>query len=188
MNLPNKLTILRAVLVPVFLVFLLIPTIPYNYLLAFVVFCIASFTDFLDGRIARKNNMVTSFGKFMDPLADKVLVTSALIALCALGFAPPVAGIIIVARDFMVSAIRLAAVSSEGKVIAANIWGKIKTAFQMVAICGVLLALHFASIYQVIVPDVIFYSNIAMWALAAVTAISGGIYLKQNIELINTFK
>ncbi len=188
MNLPNKLTILRAVLVPVFLVFLLIPSIPYNYLLAFVVFCVASFTDYLDGRIARKHNMITSFGKFMDPLADKVLVTSALIALCSLGFAPAAAVIIIVARDFLVSAIRLVAVSNDGKVIAANIWGKVKTALQMVVICALLLALHFASIYQVIFPAVIFYGNIGMWLLAAVTAISGGVYLKQNIELINTFK
>ena len=188
MNLPNKLTILRAVLVPVFLLFLLVPTIPYNYLIAFVVFAVASLTDYFDGRIARKRNMVTSFGKFMDPLADKVLVTSALIAFCAMGFAHPVAVIIIVARDFMVSAIRLAAVSSDGQVIAANIWGKIKTALQMVVICGVLVALHIASIYQAVSPDVILYSNIAMWVLTAVTAISGGIYLKQNASLINTFK
>lgn len=188
MNLPNKLTLLRAVLVPVFLVFLLIPTIPYNYLFAFVVFVIASLTDYFDGKIARKRNMVTSFGKFMDPLADKVLVTSALIAFCYLGFAHPVTVIIIVARDFMVSAIRLAAVSSEGHVIAANIWGKIKTAFQMVAICGIMLALHFTTIYQQIIPDVKYYSNITMWILTAITAISGGIYLKQNYKLINTFE
>ncbi len=208
MNLPNKLTVLRTLLVPVFLLFLLVSSIPGNYLWAFIVFVAASLTDFFDGRIARKNNMVTTFGKFLDPLADKILVTCALVAFTALGLCHPVACIIIIARDYMVSAIRLLAVSDGGKVIAANIWGKIKTALQMVSICAVLLALHIAveierayfmsntSIYGFfdllsptgVYATVVTASNIAMWVLAAVTALSGAVYLKQNIHLIDTFK
>ena len=188
MNLPNKLTVLRTLLVPVFLLFLLVPSIPGNYLWAFIVFAAASFTDFLDGRIARKNHMVTTFGKFLDPLADKVLVTCALVAFTALGLCPPVACIIIIARDYMVSAIRLVAVSGEGKVIAANIWGKIKTALQMVVLCASMLALYFVSLGVLDAALVATACRIAMWLLAGVTALSGAVYLKQNMHLINTFE
>ncbi|MEA5050255.1 MAG: CDP-diacylglycerol--glycerol-3-phosphate 3-phosphatidyltransferase [Oscillospiraceae bacterium] len=188
MNLPNKLTVLRTLLVPVFLLFLLTPSIPGNYLWAFVVFAAASLTDFFDGRIARKYGMVTTFGKFLDPLADKVLVTCALVAFTALGLCPPVACILIIARDYMVSAIRLAAVSGEGKVIAANIWGKIKTALQMLVLCAAMLALFFVGTGALPAGPVAVAITAAMWVLAGVTALSGAVYLKQNIHLIDTFK
>ncbi|MEA4911412.1 MAG: CDP-diacylglycerol--glycerol-3-phosphate 3-phosphatidyltransferase [Oscillospiraceae bacterium] len=188
MNLPNKLTVLRTLLVPVFLLFLLVPSIPGNYLWAFIVFAAASFTDFLDGRIARKNNIVTTFGKFLDPLADKVLVTCALVAFTALGYCPPVACIIIISRDYLVSAIRLIAVSGEGKVIAANIWGKIKTALQMLVLCAAMLALYFVSLGLLDAALVTVVCRAAMWLLAGVTALSGIVYLKQNLYLINTFE
>ena len=194
MNLPNKLTVLRVVLVPVFLVFTLLPDIPNNYLWACIVFALASFTDYLDGYLARKNNMVTTFGKFLDPLADKMLVTAALVAFVQLGLAGAVPVIIIIARDLMVSAIRMVAVSSDGKIIAANWWGKVKTALQMFAIIGVLLACHFTTIESHIFyrfPQIIvvqYWSRIIMWALAAYTLVSGLVYVFQNKSLINTFK
>ncbi|MEG0833147.1 MAG: CDP-diacylglycerol--glycerol-3-phosphate 3-phosphatidyltransferase [Oscillospiraceae bacterium] len=188
MNLPNKLTVLRVVLVPVFLVFLLVSGIPYNYSFAFLVFTAASLTDLLDGNIARKRNLVTNFGKFLDPLADKILVTGALIAFVELRLASCIAVIIIVTRDFIVSAIRLIAVNN-GRVVAANIWGKLKTVIQMVTIISVLLAMQLSISFGWFSTDlVIKCSNIAVWVLAAVTAISGWTYLAQNKDLISKDK
>ncbi len=188
MNLPNKLTITRALLVPVFLVFVLVPTIPFNFGLACAVFAVASFTDFLDGKIARSRGLVTSFGKFLDPLADKVLVISALVAFVELGLASPVAVIIVIARDLMVSGIRMVAASSDGKVIAANWWGKVKTAMQMVVIIAVLIAAQVAATDALSYETVCAASKVAMWVVAGFTAVSGAVYLVQNKELINTFK
>ena len=140
MNLPNKLTLLRVCLIPVFLLFVYVSAIPCHYLLALIVFAAASLTDMLDGKIARKHNLVTNFGKFLDPLADKVLVITALIVLVDLPDfrmnAIPL--IIIVAREFMVSGLRLLA-AEDGVVIPAGIWGKLKTSFTMVTLVGSLL-------------------------------------------------
>ena len=145
MNLPNKLTLLRVCLIPVFLLFVYVSAIPCHYLLALIVFAAASLTDMLDGKIARKHNLVTNFGKFLDPLADKVLVITALIVLVDLPDfrmnAIPL--IIIVAREFMVSGLRLLA-AEDGVVIPAGIWGKLKTAFTMVTLVGSLLYLSLA--------------------------------------------
>lgn len=188
MNLPNKLTVARAVLVPFFLAALLITAIPYNYLWACIIFTVASFTDFLDGKIARSRNMVTTFGKFLDPLADKILVTAALVAFVELGLASSVAVVIIIGRDLMVSGIRMVAVSSDGKVIAANWWGKIKTAMQMITIIAVLVAAHFCTGDAAAFDAVKYWSGITMWAVAAFTLISGLVYVFQNKKLINTFK
>lgn len=142
MNLPNKLTIMRAVLIPFFLVALLgdkgnsldVGLIPYGNWIALAIFAIASLTDMLDGKIARKYNLVTNFGKFMDPLADKLLVTSALIALIQMGRIESWIVIVIVAREFIISGYRLVA-AEKGTVIAAGIWGKVKTAVTMVMLC-----------------------------------------------------
>lgn len=187
MNLPNRLTLIRALLVPLFLVFLLVPAIPGHYFWACVVFSAASFTDWLDGHLARKNDAVTDFGKFLDPLADKILVTGAIIAFVSLGFAGPIPVILIVARDFMVSAIRLSAVSADGKVIAANWWGKVKTALQMIVIIAVLLLCHLTEGTPAF-DTVAWGSRLAMWALALFTALSGIVYLVQNKHLVNTYK
>lgn len=188
MNLPNKLTVLRTLLVPVFLVLLLVPDIPFGFGAACIVFALASFTDFLDGKIARARGLVTSFGKFLDPLADKVLVISALVAFVSLGLASPVAVIIVIARDLMVSGIRMIAATSDGKVIAANWWGKVKTALQMVTIIGILVAAQLMA-NGVIARDMLAaWSNAAVWAVAAFTALSGAVYAVQNKSLINTFK
>lgn len=137
MNLPNKITVARILLVPVFVVALLLPMDSAN-LIALGIFVIASITDSLDGHIARSRNMVTNFGKFLDPLADKLLVSSALIALAGMNKIPSWFVMVIVAREFMVTGIRLIA-SGEGRVIAASIWGKLKTITQIVAISLLLL-------------------------------------------------
>ena len=140
MNLPNKLTILRIILVPIMVI---IPFfniqgdfngIPYTYLIVDLIFIIAAITDKLDGSIARKKDIVTTFGKFLDPIADKILVLAALIMLVGMGKLPSWIPIIVLAREFVVSGYRLIAVEKGGKVIAASIWGKLKTATQMTAI------------------------------------------------------
>ena len=131
MNLPNKLTVLRVILIPVFIVFLMGEVAgDASCWIALGVFCIASVTDCLDGMIARKYNLITNFGKFMDPLADKLLVSSALICFIELGLLPSWFVIVIISREFIISGFRLVA-SDNGLVIAASFWGKIKTVFQM---------------------------------------------------------
>ncbi|MDE7297283.1 MAG: CDP-diacylglycerol--glycerol-3-phosphate 3-phosphatidyltransferase [Lachnospiraceae bacterium] len=131
MNLPNKITVFRVCMIPVFLVFMLVPGIPGGRYVAAAIFIIASASDFLDGYLARKNNLVTDFGKFMDPLADKLLVCSALICFVEIGSVPAWVVILIIAREFTISGFRLVAAGNH-IVIAANSWGKIKTVVQMV--------------------------------------------------------
>ena len=148
MNLPNKLTLLRVVLIPVFVVLLLLEG-GQNYTLriaALIVVCAASFTDFLDGQIARRNNLVTNFGKFMDPLADKLLVCSALICMIELGQLPSWYVITVIAREFIISGFRLVA-ADNGIVIAASWWGKFKTTFQMLTV--ILLILNIPALHTV---------------------------------------
>ena len=147
MNLANKLTMIRILLVPVFLLFITVKNIPYGSIIATVIFIIASITDQLDGYIARSRNQITNFGKFMDPLADKLLVASALICLSANGSLAAWISIIIISREFIISGFRLVA-SDNGIVIAASYWGKFKTTFQMIMI--VMLILNYDhQIYQI---------------------------------------
>ena len=148
MNLPNKLTLLRVVLIPVFVVLLLLEGGQNDTLriAALIVFCAASFTDFLDGQIARRNNLVTNFGKFMDPLADKLLVCSALICMIELGQLPSWYVITVIAREFIISGFRLVA-ADNGIVIAASWWGKFKTTFQMFTV--ILLILNIPALHTV---------------------------------------
>ena len=160
MNLPNKLTILRTIMIPIFLIFLYIPGLGMTGdVLAAAIFVLASFTDLLDGKIARKYNLVTNFGKFMDPLADKLLVCSALIALVDLNRIPAWVVIIIIAREFIISGFRLIA-SDNGVVIAASYWGKFKTTFQMIMI--ILLILNIDYPYSNIINMVIMYIALAL--------------------------
>lgn len=185
MNLPNKLTLLRILLVPVYLVFMYVPAIPYRFTLALVVFLLASITDALDGHIARKHNLITTFGKFADPLADKVLVLAALASLADLG-SGPVNGIvvtIVAAREFMVSGLRLVT-AEKGIVVAAGIWGKLKTAFTMVTIIAIQLWLMLQMDFGLtnLSEGVTFGVYIVLWALVWIsvllTVISGAVYLK----------
>lgn len=171
MNLPNKLTLLRIVLVPVFVVVLYL-NFPYNNLVALAVFILASLTDLLDGKIARKYHLVTDFGKFMDPIADKLLVTAALLVFVDWHMMPAWVVIVVIAREFIVSALRLVA-ASNGRVIAAGWSGKVKTASTMVCICIMLLGL----------PDVV---NVICSAIILVTtAYSGVEYLVKNRDVLN---
>ena len=186
MNLPNKLTLLRVILVPFFVAFLLWEAIPGNYLLALLVFAAASVTDALDGNIARKRGLVTTFGKFLDPLADKVLVLSALICFIALDIAHPVVVIIVTAREFLVTSLRLVA-AADGTVIAASIYGKVKTVVQMVSIVAILAMLAVEELTGAGLGDaVLLAGNILMWITAAVTVVSGIDYLVKNRQCINT--
>lgn len=182
MNLANKLTLFRVVLVPFFIGALMIKELPFNYLIALIIFALASITDMLDGKIARKYNMITDFGKFLDPLADKILVAAALICMVELGWAPSWAVWLIMAREFMVSGVRLVAAGSKDKVvIAANIWGKLKTASTMAAIC-VILIMHFMQdvglVFDNTLADVpMIVGNILIYICTALTVISGITYM-----------
>ena len=204
MNLPNKLTLTRILLVPVFMVFVSLTSLsgiadgsfqPTYYLIAGIVFAAASFTDFLDGHLARKWNMVTDFGKFADPLADKLLTTVAFIYMMRDGVCSPVVLGIILAREFAVSGLRMvAAGAKDGKVIAANMWGKVKTVLQMLSIIFYFFGMSIASmsatgaeqgVRQILVISI---SMVLCWLVAAVTAISGIKYLWDNRSFINTAK
>ncbi|MCI5741136.1 MAG: CDP-diacylglycerol--glycerol-3-phosphate 3-phosphatidyltransferase [Lachnospiraceae bacterium] len=155
MNLPNKLTIFRVILIPFFVFFLLAPYFPgYGKYIAVAIFIVASLTDFADGKIARKYNLVTNFGKFMDPLADKLLVCSAMICLVETKKLAAWIVIIIIAREFIISGFRLVA-SDNGVVIAASYWGKFKTTFQMLMIIA--LILDFSNKYFQILSTVLVY-------------------------------
>lgn len=179
MNLPNKLTVVRIVLVPFFVAAMLL-NIPGRYLIALVLFALASFTDLLDGKIARKYDLVTNFGKFMDPLADKVLVMSALICFIPCFNLSAVAVIIIMAREFLVTSLRLVA-SSEGLVIAADKWGKVKTASTMVWVCATLFMAGVGigdGFFQIVF-------NIGAAFVTLVTVLSGINYLIKNRSILS---
>ena len=163
MNLPNKLTILRVIMIPFFLVALLVDGIPAGKWVALAIFIIASFTDMLDGKIARKYNLITNFGKFMDPLADKLLVSAALIALIPLGKIPAWIVIVIISREFIIRGFRLIA-SDNGIVIAASYWGKIKTVTQMVMI--VLLIADFSNSIIDVLETVFIYLALALTVIS----------------------
>lgn len=186
MNLPNKLTLLRVILVPFFVFFMLTDIVPFSPVIALVIFILASVTDALDGHIARSRNLVTTFGKFLDPLADKVLVISALICLNSIGVIGAVPVIIIVAREFMVSGLRLVT-ANEGVVVAAGIWGKLKTAFTMAAEVAIMLGLCFGFEGQAADIANIVY-QILIWIATVLTVISGGVYLKGYWKYIDASK
>ena len=159
MNLPNQLTTIRVCLIPLFVIFLLAIPKPAGNILAVIVFIAASLTDLFDGKIARKYNMITNFGKFMDPLADKLLVCSALICFVALGRLPAWGVIVIISREFIISGFRLVA-SDRGVVIAASYWGKFKTVSQM--ILTMLLILHFDLPVWHVLETVFFWIALAL--------------------------
>lgn len=177
MNLPNKLTILRVCMIPFFVAALLWQG-GENFSMrvaADVIFIVASLTDMLDGKIARKYNLVTNFGKFMDPLADKLLVCSALICLIELGQLPAWVVIIIISREFIISGFRLVA-SDNGVVIAASYWGKFKTVFQMTAVILMILNLD-SSLYQTV-------TSLILWIAVALTVISLADYIIKNHKVL----
>lgn len=178
MNTANKITLLRILLVPIFMAFLMVDTAVCR-ITALIIFIIAAATDGVDGYIARHYNQITTFGKFIDPLADKMLTTAAFIVLLYYGRMSPWALMIILAREFIVTGIRLVAVS-EGTVIAASLWGKMKTVSQMVAVIAAIILMdsHFSALPALLI------TNILIWISVIFTVISGADYLWKNRRLL----
>lgn len=195
MNLANKLTIIRIFLVPVFLIFIALK-IDYGTFIATFIFILASLTDKLDGYIARSRNQITTFGKFMDPLADKLLVTSALISLVELQVIPGWAAVIIIAREFAISGLRTIA-AGDGVVIAASWWGKIKTVIQIIAIIALLLKVNINN-SQILLEKFtsnsilhelyVYLPEIMLYIAVIITILSGIDYFNKNKHTINTNK
>lgn len=194
MNLPNKLTVLRIILVPFMVAAMLIP-FPFHYLVAGLIFGAASLTDYFDGKIARERNLITNFGKFADPIADKILVVSALVCFLANGLCDPIIILIVLFREFVVTSIRLSAASS-GTVVAANMWGKVKTVTQMIAIIAVFVFQVALEVYAVFpyapqlaiqMMENIFYvvGEVMMWISVVFTVISGVKYVLDNKDAIS---
>lgn len=176
MNLPNKLTVLRVLMIPVFVVFMLTPLAEGNgKYIALAIFCIASLTDMLDGQIARKYNLVTNFGKFMDPLADKLLVSAALICLVEMGKLQAWIVLIIISREFIISGFRLVA-SDSGIVIAASYWGKFKTVSHMAMIILLILDIQ--------TPVMQTVTTVVVWVGLALTIISLVDYIAKNKQVL----
>lgn len=195
MNLPNKLTIFRIILVPVMVIISLLNiqgtflNIPISYWIINLIFIVASITDHLDGKIARKNNQITTFGKFADPLADKILVLSAMLILVEFNKLPAWIPIIVLAREFVVSGYRLIAVEKGGQVIAANIWGKLKTVTQMIAIILSFLDINaFAAFINTKLTGldlaINVLSSLFMFVSVIATIFSGWSYIKGGKDLL----
>ena len=199
MNLPNKLTVLRIILTPIFML-TLVWNFPFHYGVSLIIFIAASITDLLDGKIARKRGLVTDFGKFLDPLADKMLTTAAFLGFIALdiGYGAVWIAFIVLFREFAVSSIRLIASTSGGKVIAANIWGKLKTVFQMIAIIFALTAKQFFEILAMfnVNAEVLalfelilgVLTSVLLWVSAILCIISGVIYIIDNKDFVKQTK
>lgn len=183
MNLPNKLTVLRIILTPFFLSAMLID-FEYHYLVAAFIFVAASVTDFLDGKIARKNNLVTTFGKLCDPVADKMLTTAALLAFMHLDLCNIWIVMIVLTREFLVTSFRLVA-SAQGVVIPAGILGKIKTASQMIFSIAIMLLVHFSQTICLESETISVVSNILMGISAFLTVISGVKYMIDGKKVID---
>ncbi len=187
MNLPNRLTVVRIILTPVFLA-LFLSNIEHRFLWGLLVFAVGSFTDFLDGKIARKNGIVTVFGQLADPVADKILTTAALLAFMKLGLCNIWIIMIVLLREFTITSFRLVA-TAQGVVIPANIYGKIKTVSQMVFSLAIMLLaeLKDSGVLSETFP-LAGISNGLLWITAVLCVISGAIYVKQSIKLIDFSK
>ncbi len=191
MNLPNKLTVLRILMTPLFLLALLIP-FPHHLLVALVLFAAASITDAIDGHIARSQNLITDFGKFLDPLADKMLTTAAFLGFIKLGLGVGIVWItfIVLIREFLITSLRLVS-AGKGTVIAANIWGKAKTVSQMCAIIFTIFGQYLLSLFEnaaVLETCVNVVTNVTLWISAVLTVISGVVYMVQNAKFIDPEK
>lgn len=195
LNTPNKLTIARMLISPIFLAVLMKENLPHKFLWALVIFSVASITDAIDGKMARKNNQVTNFGKLLDPIADKVLTTAALLAFMKLGLCNIWIVMIVLTREFAIASIRMIA-ASNGVVIPANIWGKLKTVSQMVFTILIMLLGEFYTAENGIYPGVTVssyltlanISNALLWITAVLTVISGIIYIKDSKNAIDYSK
>lgn len=194
LNIPNKLTILRILLTPVFLGVILWEELPHRFIIACLVFSAGAITDAIDGHLARKNNQITNFGKFLDPIADKVLTTSALLAFMSMGLCNIWIVMLVLTREFAIASIRMIAAAG-GVVIPANIWGKIKTASQMTF---TILIMLLGEVYYILadfnaellakLPELSLISNGLLWITAILTVVSGVIYIKDSIKIIDFTK
>ena len=183
MNLPNKLTLLRIILTPFYLAAMIVE-FDYHFIVATAIFAVASITDFLDGTIARKCNIVTTFGKLCDPLADKMLITAALLAFMKIGVCNIWIVMIILTREFLVTSFRLIA-TSQGIVIAAGIWGKVKTVSQMLFSIIIMIALHLNVSGTFEINNIALISNILLSITAVLTVISGVKYIVDGKKVID---
>lgn len=194
LNVPNLLTIARIFITPIFLAVILMDTIPHKFLIACAIFSIASITDAVDGHLARKNNQITNFGKFLDPIADKILTTAALLAFMSMGLCNIWIVMLILTREFAIASVRMIAAAG-GVVIPANVWGKIKTMSQMVF---TILIMLLGEVWEILantnevlfnkLPDLSFVSNGLLWITAILTVVSGWIYLNDSKKIIDFTK
>ena len=194
LNVPNLLTIARIFITPIFLAVILMDTLPHKFLIACVIFSIASITDAVDGHLARKNNQITNFGKFLDPIADKILTTAALLAFMSMGLCNIWIVMLILTREFAIASVRMIAAAG-GVVIPANVWGKIKTMSQMVF---TILIMLLGEVWEILantnevlfnkLPDLSLVSNGLLWITAILTVVSGWIYLNDSKKIIDFTK
>lgn len=194
LNTPNKLTILRMLMTPIFLAVILWESLPHRFLIATLIYALAAITDAIDGKLARKNNQITNFGKLLDPIADKILTTSALLAFMTMGLCNVWIVMIVLTREFAIASIRMIAASG-GVVIPANMWGKAKTVSQMTFTIIIMLL---AEVYQYagLVPGqnipafltLSGISNCLLWITAVLTVVSGAIYIKDSKNVIDYSK
>lgn len=196
LNTPNKLTIARMIITPVFLAVLLWESLPHRFLVATIIYSIAAITDAIDGKLARKNNQITNFGKLLDPIADKVLSTSALLAFMVMDLCNIWIVMIVLTREFAVASIRMIA-AANGVVIPANFWGKLKTVSQMTFTIVIMLLGEvqgllqtYAADFAATLPDNLLslISNGLLWITAILTVISGAIYIKDSKNVIDYTK
>lgn len=196
LNTPNKLTIARMIITPVFLAVLLWESLPHRFLVATIIYSIAAITDAIDGKLARKNNQITNFGKLLDPIADKVLTTSALLAFMVMDLCNIWIVMIVLTREFAVASIRMIA-AANGVVIPANFWGKLKTVSQMTFTIVIMLLGEvqgllqtYAADFAASLPDNLLslISNGLLWITAILTVISGAIYIKDSKNVIDYTK
>lgn len=194
LNVPNQLTILRMIMTPIYLFLILWENLPHRFFIAAIVFSLAAITDAIDGKLARKNNQITNFGKLLDPIADKILTTSALLAFMAMGLCNVWIVMIVLTREFAIASIRMIS-ASNGVVVPANMWGKVKTTAQMTFTIIIMLL---GEVYQyaeirpgVIIPYWLTLANISnalLWVTAVLTVISGVIYIKDSKNVIDYSK
>ena len=196
LNTPNKLTIARMIITPVFLAVLLWESLPHRFLVATIIYSIEAITDAIDGKLARKNNQITNFGKLLDPIADKVLTTSALLAFMVMDLCNIWIVMIVLTREFAVASIRMIA-AANGVVIPANFWGKLKTVSQMTFTIVIMLLGEvqgllqtYAADFAATLPDNLLslISNGLLWITAILTVISGAIYIKDSKNVIDYTK
>lgn len=194
LNVPNLLTIARIFITPVFLAVILIESLPHRFLIACLIFSIGAITDAVDGHLARKNNQITNFGKFLDPIADKVLTTASLLAFMQMGLCNIWIVMLVLIREFAIASVRMIS-AANGVVIPANIWGKIKTVTQMTFTILIMLlgevwelVAEFDAVLFERLPDLSLISNGLLWITAIFTVLSGAIYLKDSRKIIDFTK